>query len=208
MVHYGFGFMTWSLAVPDRMSPRSPRPSARHFPACRWRPAAACRPVVSPDWWQWLAASDSLTARLVAAAEGRTFHVRLLAQRLGRPRLDEALALGLPPGQLAWLREVALCVDTRPWVVARSVAPLAHMQGQRLERLGERSLGSWLFRQPDLQRGPIEVSADQAPFVTSPFAPPAGPWGRRSVFRHRRFAVLVQEFFLDTMADELALPPR
>ncbi|SDL56038.1 chorismate lyase [Franzmannia pantelleriensis] len=161
---------------------------------------------MSAAWWQWVASSDSLTARLVAAAEGRPFRVRLLAQRLGRPRLDEARALGLPLHQAVWLRQVALCVDERPWVVARSVAPLAQLRGQRLERLGERSLGSWLFRQPDLERGPIEISADPAPFASA--LNPSGPWGRRSVFRHGRFAVLVQEFFLDAMADELALPPR
>ena len=162
---------------------------------------------MSAAWWQWVASSDSLTARLVAAAEGRPFRVKLLEQRLGRPRLDEAHALELAHRQVAWLRQVALCVDQRPWVVARSVVPLAQLRGQRLDRLGERSLGSWLFRQPDLERGPIDISADAIPFATGE-APCRGPWGRRSVFRHAGFAVLVQEFFLDAMADELALPPR
>ncbi|WP_234259304.1 chorismate lyase [Halomonas sp. MCCC 1A11062] len=168
-----------------------------------WRPLAAGRPAMSPAWWAWVATRDSLTARLTEAGNGRTFRVRLLEQRLGRPRPDEARAMGLPLDRMAWLREVALCLDGRPWVVARSVAPLAQLRGQRLERLGERSLGSWLFRQPDLERGPIEVTAAPAPFHPLP-----GPWGRRSVFRHRRFAVLVQEFFLDAMADELQLPTR
>lgn len=168
-----------------------------------WHPAAASRPAMSPAWWDWVASSDSLTARLVEAAGGRDFRVCLLDQRIGRPRRDEAQALGLPLGRHAWLREVALSVAERPWVVARSVAPLAQLRGQRLDRLGERSLGSWLFRQPDLERSSIETTSHPAPFHPAP-----GPWGRRSVFRHGRFAVLVQEFFLDAMADELALPPR
>ncbi|WP_445210910.1 chorismate--pyruvate lyase family protein [Billgrantia hypersalina] len=158
---------------------------------------------MSPAWWAWVASRDSLTARLIEAGAGRTFQVRLLAQRLGRPRPDEARALGLPYDRLAWLREVALSLEERPWVLARSVAPLAQLRGQRLERLGERSLGSWLFRQPGLARSPIEVTTAPAPFHPLP-----GPWGRRSVFRHGRFAVLVQEFFLDAMADELGLPTR
>ncbi|GAA0629629.1 chorismate--pyruvate lyase family protein [Halomonas beimenensis] len=158
---------------------------------------------MSPEWWRWVASRDSLTARLTEAGYPRRFRVRLLDQRLGRPRRDEAQALGLSPTRLAWLREVALHLDDRTWVVARSVAPLNRLRGQRLDRLGERSLGSWLFRQPDLERGPIEVSADPAPFRAAP-----GPWGRRSVFRHGRFAVLVQEFFLEAMMDDLALPPR
>ncbi|WP_240609932.1 chorismate--pyruvate lyase family protein [Billgrantia endophytica] len=168
-----------------------------------WRPLAAGQPAMSPAWWAWVASRDSLTARLIEAGGEKTFRVRLLDQRPGRPRPDEADALDLPVGRLAWLREVALCLDDRPWVVARSVAPLEQLRGQRLDRLGERSLGSWLFRQPDLERSPIEVTASSAPFH-----PDSGPWGRRSVFRHGRFAVLVQEFFLDAMADELALPSR
>ena len=169
----------------------------------RWRPLAAARPAMSPAWWQWIATRDSLTARLVNAGGRRIFRVRLLDQHLGRPRRDEALALGLSPGRHAWLREVALCLDERPWVVARSVVPLSGLHGQRLDRLGEQSLGSWLFRQPGLIRSPLEVTADPAPFYDA-----SGPWGRRSLFRHRRFAVLVQEFFLDSMASDLGLPSR
>ncbi|MBB3141704.1 chorismate lyase [Halomonas organivorans] len=158
---------------------------------------------MSTAWWHWVASRDSLTQRLIDAGTPRRFRVRLLDQRLGRPRRDEARALQISPSRQVWLREVALCLDDRPWVVARSVAPLRSLRGQRLERLGERSLGHWLFRQPGLERGPIEVSADPAPFRAAP-----GPWGRRSVLRHGRFAVLVQEFFLDDMADDLALPAR
>lgn len=169
----------------------------------RWRPLAAARPAMSPDWWRWVASRDSLTARLIAAGGPRAFRVRLLDQRLGRPHRDEALALGLPHRRLSWLREVALCLDERPWVMARSVVPLDGLHGQRLDRLGERSLGHWLFRQPDLVRGPLEVTADPLPFQAAD-----GPWARRSVFRHRRFAVLVQESFLATMMDDLELPSR
>ncbi|MBB3184598.1 chorismate--pyruvate lyase [Halomonas fontilapidosi] len=168
-----------------------------------WIPLAAARPAMSPAWWPWVASRDSLTARLISAGGHRPFRVRLVNQHLDRPRRDEALALGLPPARLAWVREVALCLDERPWVMARSVVPLDCLHGQRLDRLGERSLGSWLFRQPDLVRGPLEVSADPPPFQGV-----SGPWARRSLFRHRRFVVLVQEFFLDRMADDLGLPSR
>lgn len=172
----------------------------------RWQPAAAVRPAMSPAWWQWVASCDSLTERLIAAAGERPFRVRLLDQRIGRPRIDEAQALGLAPGRHAWLREVALCVAERPWVVARSVAPLSQLRGQRLGQLGERSLGSWLFRQPGLERGPIDVTRHPVLLPIAQISPAL--WARRSVFRHRRFAVLVQEGFLAGMADELGLPTR
>nr|WP_072820385.1 chorismate lyase [Halomonas ilicicola] len=167
-----------------------------------WRPAAAWRPAMSASWWRWVASTDSLTQRLIDAS-GNGFNVRLLVQRLDRPRRDEALALNIPFRQWVWRREVALQAGGRPWVVARSVAPLGSLHGQRLSQLGERSLGSWLFRQPGLERGPIEVTHRPAPFHADP-----GPWGRRSLLRHGRFRVLVQEFFLDRMADDLGLPRR
>ena len=186
------------------------RRQAPLFP--RWRPVAAARPAMSASWWQWIASSDSLTARLVAAGGGKRFRVRLLRQGIGWPRQDEAQALGIGPKRFAWLREVALCVDETPWVVARSVAPLTQLKGQHLERLGERSLGSWLFRQPGLIRGPLEVTTQPPRFGSGE----ACSWGRRSVFQHGckhgyqhgGLSLLVQEYFLDAMANELKLPSR
>ncbi|PRY64827.1 chorismate lyase [Vreelandella songnenensis] len=173
-----------------------------------WQPVAAVRPAMSAPWWQWVASTDSLTARLINAGGERPFRVRLLHQGVGTPRLDEALALGIAPRRYAWLREVALCVGGSPWVVARSVAPLAQLQGQHLKGLGERSLGSWLFQQPDLVRGPIEASTC-APRVKYPESDQARSlWGRRSVFQHGGLSLLVQEHFLTTMADDLRLPSR
>ncbi|XKH61860.1 chorismate lyase [Halomonas sediminis] len=163
---------------------------------------------MSHAWWQWVASTDSLTTRLTRAGKERAFRVKLLRQEVGRPLPDEARTLGIPLGRHAWLREVALCLDETPWVVARSVAPLSQLRGQRLERLGERSLGSWLFQQPDLVRGPLEVSNHSARFAQAELVQAKGPWARRSVFRHGALSLLVQEYFLTEMADELALPSR
>lgn len=188
--------VTRSDSAPTSHSPETSSPP-------HWMPLAAARPAMSLAWWRWVSSRDSLTTRLTDAGAPRAFRVRLLDQRVGSPRRDEALALGLPLGRQAWLREVALCLDERPWVTARSVAPLEDLRGQRLDSLGERSLGSWLFRQPDLERGEIEVTSAPAGFH-----PARGSWGRRSLFRHGGFRVLVQEWFLDAMADDLGLPSR
>ncbi|RCV93571.1 chorismate--pyruvate lyase family protein [Vreelandella rituensis] len=168
---------------------------------------------MSHAWWQWVASTDSLTTRLTRAGKEQPFRVKLLRQEVGRPLPDEAQALGIPLGRHAWLREVALCLGETPWVMARSVAPLSQLHGQRLERLGERSLGSWLFQQPDLVRGPLEVSNHPARFaqarlVQAELVQAKGPWARRSVFRHGALSLLVQEYFLAEMAEELALPSR
>ncbi|MEG3079137.1 chorismate lyase [Halomonas sp. 5021] len=165
---------------------------------------------MSAPWWQWVASTDSLTARIVSAGGERPFRVRLLRQGVGFPHPHEALALGMAARRYAWRREVALCVDETPWVVARSVAPLKALRGQCLENLGERSLGSWLFRQPDLVRGPLYATR-HAPGFTFP-GDASSLWGRRSVFQHGcqhgGLSLLVQEYFLSTMADDLALPSR
>lgn len=174
----------------------------------RWRPVATARPAMSASWWQWVASTDSLTARLMAACGEKQFRVRLLRQGIGRPGQDEARVLGIGPKRFAWLREVALCVNETPWVVARSVVPLTQLTGQRLERLGERSLGSWLFCQPDLIRGPLEVTTQPPWFASVGGIGEASVWGRRSVFQHGGLTLLVQEYFLNAMANELALPSR
>ena len=170
------------------------------LPIC-WVPVLAARPAMSDFWWRWVASTDSLTTRLVNAAKGRRLRVRLLRQGVGYPSVDEAMALGIPLRRYAWLREVALCLDDTPWVAARSVAPLAQLHGQRLERLGERSLGTWLFQQADLRRGPIEVTRHSPRFMTA-----RGLWGRRSCFYHSGLSLLVQEYFLTSMADALEGP--
>ncbi|RUR31188.1 chorismate--pyruvate lyase family protein [Vreelandella nanhaiensis] len=173
-----------------------------------WRPIAAVRPAMSAPWWQWVASTDSLTARLVAAGGEQPFRVRLLRQGVGMPWKDEAQALNIGYRRYAWLREVALCVGESPWVVARSVAPLTQLQGQHLDRLGERSLGSWLFQQPDLARSPLEASVCAPRFVYPTCTNAQSLWGRRSVFQHGGLSLLVQEYFLTTMADDLRLPSR
>ncbi|WP_264429634.1 chorismate--pyruvate lyase family protein [Halomonas qaidamensis] len=174
-----------------------------------WLPVAAARPGMSAPWWQWVASKDSLTTRLTVAGDIKAFRVQLLRQTVGFPLRDEALALGIAPRRYAWLREVALCVGNKPWVVARSVAPLSQLQGKGLEGLGERSLGSWLFRQPDLVRGPLYATRHQPRFVVEQSALLADSvWGRRSVFQHSGLSLLVQEYFLSSMADDLDLPSR
>ncbi|SER52705.1 chorismate lyase [Vreelandella subterranea] len=177
-----------------------------------WRPISALRPAMSAPWWQWVASTDSLTARIVSAGGERPFRVRLLRQGVGFPRPHEALALGMPARRYAWLREVALCVDETPWVVARSVAPLKALRGQCLERLGERSLGSWLFRQPDLVRSPLYATRHAPGFAFPGDDRISSLWGRRSVFqnggKNGGLSLLVQEYFLSTMTDDLVLPSR
>jgi len=151
----------------------------------------------------WLFDPGSLTRRLVAACRGR-FRVRVLSQGWARPLLNEATRLGLPPAQVALIREVQLLCDDTPWVYARTVIPHTTLRGaqRHLAHLGTRPLGAVLFADPGLRREEVEVacmSARHHLFHTAVQGLPALPeaiWGRRSVFFTGGKPLLVNEVFL------------
>lgn len=173
--------------MPVWTPPRHWLPPARHW---QLAPPAPVR--------DWLREPGSLTTRLVRRAEG-AFRVELLAQYWGRPAPEEARRLGLAPGRVALIREVALLGRGEPWVRARSVLPVTSLTGagRRLRRLGNRSLGQLLFRDPTLRRGPIEIAR---------VAQPEGPvFARRSHLVYHGRPVLVAECFLPALLQ--AAPP-
>ena len=178
----------------------SPNADAADIVDPGWVSLASGGIAVPADWHAWLASRDSLTERLIEAAGAGHFRVRLLAEAKGLPWPDEAHVLGLASDEQAWLREVALCVDEAPWVVARSVAPIVERHDAPFEGLGETSLGSWLFRQPDLERSAIQIGRN-----TRPIHGYTGLWQRRSVFRHSGWVLLVQESFMPAMGRALSL---
>lgn len=104
----------------------------------------------------------------------------------------------------AWVREVQLLCDRQPWVYARTVVPVTTLTGaqRRLAHLGDRPLGAFLFADPSMSRGPVElapVSSGQAMFceaVAGLASEPGEIWARRSVFRVGNKPLLVTEIFL------------
>jgi len=155
-------------------------------PRQRWRrPPPATLPT-------WLDEPGSLTARLVALAQGR-FRVRVLAEGWARPTPEERRCLGLHDREQAWVREVMLLGDGQPWVRARSILPRASLVGvgRRLTRLGDRSLGGLLFRDPALRRGDIACAC--LDMEGQPV------WARRSKLMLRGHPVLVAEAFLPAL---------
>lgn len=173
-----------------------------------WIPAARlARSRVPPDLLPWLLDSGSLTERLISACPGK-FSVRLTGQERQRPLREEADALGLGAGTRAVVRQVQLQCDAQPWVLARTVIPLTTLTGprRRLMRLGNRSLGAFLFSDPTMSRDPMEVthliagSFLHAAITVAMAKPPVELWGRRSVFRLNGRPLLVSEFFLPAIA--------
>ena len=131
--------------------------------------------------------------------------VEVLKEGIARPRASEALALGVTPKQLAWIREVHLCGDGRPWVRARTVVPISALQGPALalKRLGNRPLGTALFGARPWQRTDFQCGTmTGAKGGTTMLA-------RRSRFHRGACTLLVTECFLPQLwQDTRTLPMR
>lgn len=151
----------------------------------------------------WLRDRGSLTARLQHLG---SFSVRLQAQKLDIPTIDECTVLGLAHRRLAWVREVVLSVDSVPAVFAHTILPVAPRGPltRWLARLGSRSLGSMLFAHPGFHRGHIVCHALDERHVLHRRAikalelsttPHTVLWARRSCFGHGKQTILVTEIF-------------
>lgn len=158
----------------------------------------------------WLTGRHSLTVRLVAASS--SFAVVPLFEGRAVPCPDEARLLGLRPGVLARVRQVALVCDGRPAVYGHTVLPLAprHPFDRIFRGLGRRPLGGALFADPRIQRGPLRfrwldgrhglgrAAAHHAAMKEG--APAMFPTdrflARRSLFSGAGKSVLVTEVFL------------
>ncbi|MBQ0757767.1 MAG: chorismate lyase [Amphritea sp.] len=160
----------------------------------RWytlrRPAAPDAPNV---WRKWLLDSGSLTRHLMQASNG-DFRVEVVRQLWHRPTRSEALALGISPRQMALIREVQLIGLGQPWVFARTIIPATTLTGKQrqLNTLGNRSLGTVLFRDPTMRRGPLQISKLRLSNNET-------VWARRSVFRLANKPLLVAEVFLPAL---------
>lgn len=171
------------------------------------------RTTIPAGLYPWLTDPASLTARIRARCG--VFAVRVLSQGLARPHRDEAVALGIPPGAIAWQREVVLLADGVPVVYARSLMPRDNLRGPwtRFTGLGTRPLGAALFADPRILRQPLCVARldrrdprfRRAAAVVPDTA--TGLWARRSLFGLDGRALLVCEVFLPAILD-LASQPR
>lgn len=151
----------------------------------------------------WLSDPVSLTAKL--QRHGGQFRVQRLFQGHGPCMADERAVLGLPRRLQVRTREVLLRCDGRPLVYAHTVVPLAANAADWpfFRGLGERSLGSSLFGDPRVARGPLQYARLQP---RHPLARRAGAAlglvfdqplaARRCLYRRRRGLLLVTELFL------------
>jgi chorismate lyase len=163
----------------------------------------------------WLVTAGSLTARLVA--HSRAFRVQRLHQRSSMCLPDEAATIGLPRPERVWEREVLLRCDGKPVVFAHTVVPTSATAADwpLFSALGERSLGSTLFRDPRVQRGELEFAriraghplmqrARAALGIAGPGPGDALLYARRCLYRRHQGLLLVTEVFLPSVLDLVA----
>ncbi|MDQ1812572.1 chorismate lyase [Massilia sp. CCM 9210] len=162
-----------------------------------------------PALRDWLTSGGSLTARLMA--HGEAFRVQRLHQRRAPCLADEAGALKLPRAVQVLEREVLLRCDDTPVVFAHTVVPLSASASDwpLFGGLGERSLGSTLFYDPQVTRGELEFARIRAghPLMERARAALdlelAGDtvlYARRCLYRRHRGMLLVTEVFLPPVA--------
>ncbi len=167
----------------------------------------------APAMRRWLASRGSLTARLMA--HSASFRVQRLHQRTALCLADEARVLGLSHPGRVWEREVLLRCDGQAVVFAHTVVPMAATASDwpLFKTLGERSLGSTLFYDPLVTRGPLEFArlgaghplTQRARAALGVAAGTGVLHARRCLYRRRQGTLLVTEVFLPAV---LALSAR
>jgi len=163
----------------------------------------------------WLTDRGSLTAKLIAHSD--QFRVQRVFQQHDFCWVDEFRQIGLRKKCQVHAREVLLRCDDQPAVYAHTVLPLNSTAGEwpLFRTLGNKSLGSTLFGDPQVVRGamqyarlqPNHPAMQRAHHLTrqnfgsetnSQFAHPL--FARRSLFFRRGGVMLVTELFLPAVA--------
>jgi chorismate--pyruvate lyase len=168
------------------------------IPATDWYRSLAAAGLRNPEVHgparYWLQVEGSFT-RAVQQKCRHSFHVEVRYQGFCLPTAEEARRLAIPARQRAWVREVRLCGDGAPWVLARTIIPLYCLEGEgrRLLHLGSKPLGAYLFSSANWQRGPLETGLCHRQVTGQPDI------ARRSLFRNGHRALLVGEYLLPVL---------
>ena len=149
----------------------------------------------------WLLEAGSLTVRLKQHCQ--QFRVQVLNE--APASLPDFLRAQLPDTQAVQVREVILWCNELPCDYAQSWLPQQTINALTpLADLGERPLGDYIFQQPGLRRGAIEVAQLQLALPqlqpTLPQCAASRCYARRSVFTLDGMPLLVAEAFLPAIS--------
>lgn len=176
--------------------------SGRSFTQAHWRAhVAQVRPPSALR--HWLTDRMSLTAKLMVHCA--QFRVQCLHQRQEVCLADEHAALGLARRMRVRERDVLLRCGEQAVVFAHTIVPLQASVDDWpfFSSLGERSLGTTLFGDPQVQRGALHFARlpQEHPLLRRARAAtgqglPAPLFARRCLFRRKQGLLLVTELFL------------
>lgn len=146
---------------------------------------------------EWLLANGSLTKKLKGC--GEVFEVKVLGEDFLPPFTGE-----YPEQEQVWVREVLLCVDSIPWVFARTLIPSELFSSKKTDfiSLGTRSLGELLYNNDEFHQGKIELAQFGKDSQLMQLAKSLNQtattelWGRRRYFNFQDQQLLVSESFL------------
>ena len=153
---------------------------------------------IPPALIPWLFDVSSLTARMVDLC-GKDFSVRVLSQNWQKIDSEESSAMSLLYAHSALVRQVLLCCGDKPLIYARTVIPVATVQGatRRYANMGNRPLGAMLFSDRTMRRETVHVAKLSKKHIVNQYVEgDVDVWGRRSVFRVSGKPILVSEYFL------------
>lgn len=158
-------------------------------------------PGAPPAAAAWLSEPGLLTERLRACCGG-TPGLAVVSETEAPLAAPDATVLKAS-GNTAFVREIELTCDGRPWVFAQTLVPQATLTRQRwLTTLGRAALGERLAAVRGLARGPLEftrlVAGDRLyqRALRERRDSPRALWARRSWFAIEGDRLLVQEVFL------------
>ena len=158
----------------------------------------------------WLTDRGSLTRKLMNQC--RHFRVQRLRQQRARCLMDERTTVELSRRVNVHEREVLLRCDDVPVVFAHTIVPLAATAADWpfFSSLGERSLGTTLFGDPQVSRGALQFARlhDEHPLAQRAYAAVgmrisnAPLFARRCLFRRKNGLLLVTEIFLPSLFNQ------
>lgn len=114
-------------------------------------------PSLKPLQKQWLTRSGALTHALRALGP---LTLRVLAEYADGATLEEASLMSCHARSPVWVREIAMDIEGRDCVIARSITPLAASHGtwQGMRRLRSRPLADILYDDPAITRSDFEIA--------------------------------------------------
>lgn len=149
----------------------------------------------------WLYDPHSLTKKLEKSC--RKFHVQV-KQQLTINSAAPKLSNYFNNRDEIFVREVFLCCDDIPVVFAQTEIPSSTLTEQQtqLADIGSQSLGKFLFQDPSIRRGVIEIAQFTENSPVNALCSSIGQcctdtlWARRSLFYINAKPLLVSELFL------------